>query len=244
MRSLYARGVTQARSVAASSFDQAFLTGIEGATEVVLVRHGQQSIPSGPNAPVGQTVDPPLSALGREQAQLVAERLAADPVAAVYASKLQRAFDTGAEIGRHHGLEPVTVADLREIELFREVPADQTAAAALGADYLKDIRTRMARERSWDVFPLSESSAAFTRRVVNAIEGIITSHASERIVIACHGGVINAYAGYVIGSSYDMFFRPAHASIHIVAAVGGYRALHRLNDVHHLETADASFLTH
>jgi hypothetical protein len=61
------------------------------------------------------------------------------------------------------------------------------------------------------------------------------------VVIACHGGVINAYTGHVIGAKYDMFFRPAHTSINVVAAGGAIRALYRLNDAHHLQTAEGHF---
>ncbi len=214
--------------------------------ELLLVRHGQQSIPSGPNARVSETVDAPLSDLGREQARLAGERLAMTPIDIVYSSHLQRARDTGAAIGKRHGLDPVVVEDLREVELFREVPPEQTSAEALGNDQLAGIRGRMARERSWDVFPLSESSAEFHKRVVNAIEGIIARHEgeAERVVIACHGGVINAYTGYVIATPNDMFFRPAHASVHVIRAKGPYRALHSLNDTRHLETGEGSFVTY
>jgi hypothetical protein len=38
-----------------------------------------------------------------------------------------------------------------------------------------------------------------------------------------------------------MFFRPAHTSINIIAAAEGVRALHRLNDVQHLRTAEGDF---
>ena len=213
--------------------------------EIVLVRHGQQDVPSAPNARIGDTVDAPLSDLGREQARLVGERFARESIDAVYSSGLRRAFDTGAAIGRRHGLEPVVVDDLREVEMFRGVPPDQTAAEAIGFDNLAGIRGRMARERSWDVFPLSEPSAEFTKRVVNAVEGIIARHEGEaaRVVVACHGGVINAYTGYVIATPYDMFFRPAHTSVHVVRAKGHSRAVHSLNDTHHLETAEGSFVT-
>jgi broad specificity phosphatase PhoE len=91
------------------------------------------------------------------------------------------------------------------------------------------------------VYPYSESSHEFRKRVINAIEGIVATHPNQRVVVACHGGVINAYVGHVIGSRYDMFFRPAHTSINIIAAAEGVRALHRLNDVQHLRTAEGDF---
>lgn len=234
------------RGPASNAFNEAFLTGIEGTTEIVLVRHGQQSVPNLPNAKLGDSVDAPLSDLGREQARLVGKRFATQRVDALYSSGMRRAFDTGAAIGGHHGLEPVVIDDLQEIGMFRDVPRDQTAAEALGIDYLAGLRKRMARERSWDVFPLTEPSAEFQKRVVNAIEGIIARHADEtaRVVIACHGGVINAYTGYVIATDFDMFFRPAHTSVHVVLAKGHNRALQSLNDTHHLQTGEGSFVTY
>ncbi len=100
----------------------------------------------------------------------------------------------------------------------------------------------MIQEKTWDVYPHSEQSHEFRKRVINAIEAIIVTHPNERVVIACHGGVINAYVGHIIGSKYDMFFQPAHASISIVAGGdGGRRALHSLNNVDHLFTAEGSF---
>ena len=63
-------------------------------------------------------------------------------------------------------------------------------------------------------------------------------------MIACHGGVINAYTGYVIATDFDMFFRPAHTSVHVVLAKGHVRALESLNDTHHLLTAEGSFVTY
>ncbi len=51
-------------------FDQTFLTGVDGVTEVLLIRHGQQDIDF--NGPVGEVMDPPLSETGLAQAALVA----------------------------------------------------------------------------------------------------------------------------------------------------------------------------
>jgi broad specificity phosphatase PhoE len=99
----------------------------------------------------------------------------------------------------------------------------------------------MIVEKSWDVYPYSESSFAFRKRIINAIEGIVATHPNQRVVIACHGGVINVYTGHIVGTKFDMFFRPAHTSINVVAAGNGIRALYRLNDVHHLQTTEGSF---
>ncbi|MCC6388531.1 MAG: histidine phosphatase family protein [Dehalococcoidia bacterium] len=227
-------------------FDRAFLTDAEEVTQLILVRHGEQHIPNPRSGPVGESFDPELSERGRRQAELVGARLSTEKIDAIYASPLKRAFDTGAEIARHHRLTPVVMDDLREVEIFRDVPADKSIGEYLGQGLLIAFRERMIRERKWDVYPYSESSFEFRKRTVNAIEAIIGLNPGKRVVIACHGGVINAYLGHIIGSPYDMFFRPAHTSISIAAAAPneGIRAVHLLNDIHHLTTAEGSFVSH
>lgn len=225
-------------------FDRAFLTDVEGVTELIFVRHGEQFVPDPRSGPVGDTFDPPLSDRGRQQAEAVAARLSVDRVDAVYASPLRRALDTGAAIARHHRLDPIVINDLREVEIFRDIPPEKSAAEFLGKALLLGVRERMLRERKWDVYPYSESSFEFRKRTVNAVEAIIAENEGRRVVVACHGGVINAYIGHIIGSLYDMFFRPAHASISIVYAGQGIRALQSLNDVHHLRTGEWNLVSH
>lgn len=64
-----------------------------------------------------------------------------------------------------------------------------------------------------------------------AIEGIVVDHPAETVVVACHGGVIAAYLAEVLGVSDDMWFRPAHASVHRVWFRGQRRVVNRLNEV-------------
>lgn len=225
-------------------FDRAFLTGVEGVTELIFVRHGEQHIPDPRTGPVGDTIDPPLSERGQQQAKVVGERLSVDRIDVVYASPLRRALETGREIARHHRIEPQVIHDLREVEVFRDIPADRSAIDFLGQSLLMGIRERMLRERKWDVYPYSESSSEFRKRTVNAVEAIIAENEGKRVVIACHGGVINAYIGHIIGTEYDMFFRPAHASISVVYSGHGVRALQSLNDVHHLRTGEWNLVSH
>ncbi len=224
-------------------FDEAFLTGIEGVTEVLLIRHAQQEYD--PEWTVGELVDPPLSGQGQQQARLLGEALSTLRIAAIFSSPLRRALDTAMAVQQHHRhLELEVVRDLREVEVFRDVPPDKTAREFLGRDLLEAARQRMLNERNWDVYPYTEPSYEFRKRVINAVEAAIARSAGERIAIVCHGGVINAYVGHIIGSRFDMFFRPAHASVSIVAAGGGRRVVRLLNDTHHLTTAEGDFASY
>ncbi|MEO8743659.1 MAG: histidine phosphatase family protein [Candidatus Dormiibacterota bacterium] len=65
-----------------------FLIGIEGVTEIWLVRHADCY------EDITDTTDPPLSRLGREQAGRLAERIKRLQPAAVYCSPFRRAVET------------------------------------------------------------------------------------------------------------------------------------------------------
>ena len=96
----------------------------------------------------------------------------------------------------------------------------------------------MIIDKSWDVYSHSEPSAEFRKRTINTIEGIVASHPGERVVIACHGGVICAYLGWVLGQSQDMWFRPAHTSINVVRARDAVRVVQTIGDNGHLHTPE------
>ena len=74
------------------SLQQAYLIGVEGVTEVWLVRHAdvydQREVVS----------DPPLSPLGRQQVARLAQRLKSVDIDAVYSSPLRRALQTAAAL--------------------------------------------------------------------------------------------------------------------------------------------------
>jgi broad specificity phosphatase PhoE len=222
-----------------SPLDVAFLSNREEVTEVFLIRHAHQVLDLG--GAIGGFADPPLSSLGKQQAKLVGAALSTRRIDAVYASPLQRALATAAAIARHHRVEPLALADLREVEVFRDAPQHLSSLEFMGAEALATLRHRFMSERTWDVYPYSESSDEFRRRVLNSIGMIINEHAGGRVAIVCHGGVINAYVSHVIGSRFDMLFRPAHTSISIAASADGIHTLYTLNDVHHLNTVDGDF---
>ena len=224
-------------------FDRAFLIGTEEVTEVLLVRHAQQDVDFH-TAPTGEIADPPLSIHGRQQARLLGEALSTLKVDAVFTSPLRRARETAGAVAGQHRLEPEVLDDLREVEIFRDMPQEMRAEDFLGTPFLEAVRQRMLNERSWDVYPFSESSYDFSKRAINAVETAIARSPGERIVIVCHGGVINAYVGHIIGSRYDMFFRPAHASVSTVVAGEGRRVLRVLNETHHLRTGEGDFLSY
>jgi len=82
------------------SIEQAYLIGVDGVTEVWLVRH----------ADVYETLDdlddPGLSPRGREQARRLAERVRRVAVTAVYASPHRRALETARALADDVRIDP------------------------------------------------------------------------------------------------------------------------------------------
>ncbi len=222
----------------ASPFDLAFLTNNPNAGELLLVRHGQQVWPDPNNSVTSDWVDPPLSELGIAQAKAVAEHLSADPVDAAYSSHLTRANHTGAAIAKHHNLEVEVRADLEEIHLFRDLPQNEAAVDTIGESGMEAIREQFASTRNWSAYPFTEPAADFRNRITRSIEAILASSPGQRIVVACHGGVINAYLADLLGIDTDMFFRPVHASVHRVRFLGPRRVVATLNEQHFLAGAN------
>ena len=223
-----------------SPLERLYLRGVEGVTEVLLVRHAEQA--RDVTGPVGDR-DSPLSERGEEQAQLVGEALASTHLDAVFSSGLQRALKTAEAIAGHHDLDVNVIEDLREHETFRDVPDDQTALEAMPRELLRAFNARLPAERSLDIYPYSETSYEFRKRAVNAVEQAIASQRAERIAIVCHSGVINIYVSHILKSPFDLFFGPNHASINVIAAGDGRRVVRSLNDARHLQTPDGDLRT-
>lgn len=228
---------------AASPLDRTFLTNVPGVTTLLLVRHGKQHFRYLAKPTTADWIDPPLSETGQRQAAAVGQALAGESIDAVYSSPLIRALTTAQEVARHHGLQPRVVADLREIELFRDLPEGVSISDIIGSVELRRLQERFIDERRWDVYPYSEPSADFQARVVPAVNEIAARHRGQRVVVACHSGVTNGYIAHVLGLAQDMFFRPAHASVNRVLACDGRLVVHSLNETRHLAEIDPALVT-
>jgi 2,3-bisphosphoglycerate-dependent phosphoglycerate mutase len=226
-----------------SPLDRTFLTGLPGVATLLLIRHGKQSFPIREHAVAADWVDPPLSDIGWRQADAVGRALASERIDVVYSSPLVRALTTAQEVARHHGLEPIVVADLREVELFRDIPEGRNLTDLIGIEELHRLQERFITERRWDVYPYSESSAEFRARVIPAIDEIAARHPGEQVAVACHSGVTNGYMADVLGLTEDMFFRAAHASVNRALVGHGRRVVHSLNETHHLHQVDPLLVT-
>lgn len=201
---------------------------------LLLVRHGRSDFSSNDmvETPRGHQFDPPLSEVGREQAELLGRRLLLlDPQpAAVYSSPLRRCRETVAPYASAAGTEVHHDDELVEAHIgewenkpFEEILEDE--------QMLWRLRNQ---EPIWPHAPGAEDPVSFRTRVVGAIERILGRHPDGNVLIICHGGVINAYLGPILGVGHDMFFLPENTSVNSVLVEGERRRVRFLNDVLHL----------
>ena len=174
-----------------------------------LVRHAEK-LPSA--ADVG------LSRRGREEAELLAERIARKRPTALHSSPLVRARETADAIARATGLQPAYDARLVERQLVREMLPDGE---------FKSAWTRS--ERDLDFAPEGgESSRAAGRRLAAVLEELAERGRGQRSVVVTHGGVIRDLlrdlsdrTAYVGAGSWDDVSIPSASVTTVVQSVEG-----------------------
>ena len=81
-------------------------------TRIIAIRHGETAWNA--DTRIQGHIDIPLSDVGRRQAALLGQALADEPVAAIYASDLSRAWDTAGFLGRAVDVAVTPETALRE----------------------------------------------------------------------------------------------------------------------------------
>src|SRR5258708_37921271 len=108
---------------------------------------------------------PPLSALGRDQAGKVADRLAGGGIDAIYVTTLCRTAQTAAPLAERLGLAPVVEPGLRGVHLGGREGGPYRKR---GAELHPIAQGRFAGER-WEGIPGAEALGPFARRGRGAI---------------------------------------------------------------------------
>lgn len=154
-------------------------------TELILLRHGETDWNR--ELRFQGHVDVSLNAIGLEQAERLARRLAGQAAHRLYASDLLRAQQTAAPVSRQLGLVGVSDAALRE-QCFGSVEG-------MSVD---EIKAQLPQ--AWDSWlrfhedycmPEGESTRQFHARVMGAVQRLVAAHPGETLVVVTHGGVLD-----------------------------------------------------
>src|SRR5215218_5391552 len=193
-------------------------------TTLVLVRHAVTE-QTGPLL-TGRTPGVDLSHDGRRQAAALAERLADLPVAAVYASPIERTAQTAAAVAERHGLAVHSLAGALEAD-YGEWTGGKLADLAK-TDLWKTVQRSPSRAR----FPGGESMTEMQSRMVVALEEVVVRHRGDLVVVVSHADPIKAAIAHYTGVHLDLFQRivvsPASVTVFELAAHGA--AMLKCND--------------
>jgi probable phosphoglycerate mutase len=156
-------------------------------THLYLIRHGEAEANIKPIV-AGMKGDAGLTPRGRSQAERLRDRLAQSgeiPADVLIASTLPRARQTAEIIQPAFGL-PIIFDDTVQ-ELYIGDADGMTNAEAWAKYGTPDFDAEPLRP----IAPGGESWGSFTLRVAQALTRITSEYAGKKIVIVCHGGVID-----------------------------------------------------
>lgn len=154
-------------------------------THINLIRHGETNWNL--DHRYQGTSDIPLNATGREQARLLAESMRGEQWHVVYSSPSQRAFDTAKAVAE---AIDYPVDAIRLDRRFMERGYGD-AEGLTGAE-----REAKWPEGNWPGLEDWEDAAS---RVVEATREAVAANPGKRILIVCHGGIINALLAVLSG---------------------------------------------
>jgi probable phosphoglycerate mutase len=162
-------------------------------TRVYLVRHGATL--STAEDRFSGSADVELSDEGKEQARLLGERLASEPVRHVYASPMRRTLLTAELIAAPHGLSPFADDALREIHHGHW----EGVARA-------EVEQRFPGEfQAWEADPFTyappggESGVRVMARALPAIRRMVEQHDGETVVVVSHKATIRLVLCALLG---------------------------------------------
>ena len=154
-------------------------------TRLIALRHGETAW--NVDSRIQGQLDIGLNATGHWQAQRLAQALAGEPITAIYASDLSRAWDTAQHVARATGLQVQPEPGLRERSFgdFQGLTYDE-----VGALHPEDALRWKQRDPHWAP-PGGESPAALHQRIATTLHAIATQHPGEHIALVSHGGVLD-----------------------------------------------------
>lgn len=191
---------------------------------LVLARHGQTDanvIRALDSRPPGA----PLNELGLAQAAALGDRLATEPVTAVYASQAIRARQTAAPVADAHGLDVAVIDGVHEVAVGDlEGRSDERAREAFLAVYAAwsegDLDARL---------PGGESAHDLRARFLPAVERIVAEEivtaARNTVVLVSHGAAIRLAAAALLGDPTEAAYVP-NTGLIVLRADGGWTLDH------------------
>ncbi len=214
---------------------------LNGPSRLTLVRHGESNVTVA-RVIGGRITCSGLSPLGVAQTEALRDRLAeTDELSAdvLLASDFARAIETAAIMRPAFG-DPIAGAPVEEwIEFGEHDPGPELDGMTFDAYVERFGMPDWTGDPDEVIFPGGETTRAFHERVERGLDTVGQRFAGKHVVIACHGGVINAVMRSMcgLGVTGGPEFRATNTSITSFVAPSapgwGWR-VERYNDAAHL----------
>jgi broad specificity phosphatase PhoE len=194
-------------------------------TWLYLIRHGEVT-GSTEGRFFGHT-DVALSTVGLRQVAALSERLAAEPIDAVYTSDLLRARQSAAPLAAPGRVGPVVLPALREIAMGRWEGLTFGQIREQDPDALRG----WLADPTAVPFPGGETLQELRDRVVPAIGEALARHAGRRVAVVAHGGSNRVVLAEALGLPLRNALRLAqdYACVNLIEYRQAGAVLHRLN---------------
>jgi alpha-ribazole phosphatase len=199
-------------------------------SRLLLVRHGKTERNS--TQRYWGCTDVKLSPAGIRQAERLRDRLAEEPLSAVYSSDLKRASATAEIIACRHDVALTTCPELREID-FGEIEG-------LTFDEARRLYPEVVRlwvEQSPKLkYPAGDSITEFSNRVISFVPKLAKHTEQETVLIVAHSGVLRTLLCQLLGmeTRHRWQMRLDLASLSVTETYSRSAMLCSLNDVCHL----------
>ncbi|HVL22598.1 MAG TPA: histidine phosphatase family protein [Thermomicrobiales bacterium] len=194
-------------------------------TRIELIRHGETDWNI--QGKYQGTADVPLNAEGRRQVALLAEAMEGETWDAIVSSPLQRAYDTARAVAHAVGLA--------------EIPTDpRLMERAYGEAEGLTLPEREAKWPGGD-WPGLEDWENVSIRAMTALHELVERRPGQRVLVVCHGGLINAVLATVshgeIGTGKTTIINTSRTTLEFDGAAWRIVAV---NDTAHLDAALAA----
>ena len=202
---------------------------------LLLIRHGETDWNAASRFQ-GQ-YDVPLNPRGRRQAAALARRLASETIQALYASNLQRAWETAQPIAAGSGLAATPEPRWREMSFGAWEGLTYSEIEQRDRDALLAWQADPSRAPP----PQGETLDQVVNRVREAYDDLLRRHSGHTVALVAHGGPLRLLLCLALGLPPHRYWqwRIEPGSISELYVVDQGAILTRLNDTHHLyQTSD------
>lgn len=163
-----------------------------------LVRHGQSTW-NVLGRVQGQIAHPPLTELGRAQAERAALALHDAGIVRILASDQVRAMQTAEIIGRRLGVRPMPSTLLREQDLGRWQGLTSGEAILAWQEHFGDQGWENAGREAERRVPGGESLADVQARVAALLASPLVTEAAGAVLLVSHGDTLRLAIGHLLG---------------------------------------------